>query len=97
MNDNVNNERLALAALICGVLSFFILPGLLGGIAIGIGIVVRGRSERETRTRQNANFGILFGSLGILLWVFSVAALNQMGIDVNQLLQGATGQSQSAF
>jgi hypothetical protein len=97
MNDDTNNRRLAIAALICGVLSFFLMPGLFGGLAIAFGIIVRDKSENGTRIRQNANFGILFGSLGILLWIFSIIALNQLGIDMNQLVQGATGESTSAF
>lgn len=95
MNDNAKNDNLALAALICGIVSIFILPIALGSAAVIFGFIARSRAEKGTRTYQNANLGILFGALGLLLWVFALLAAGYLGIDMGTLLGSGTAGSQS--
>ena len=95
-NTNSNNEKLGVAALVCGVVSIFIFPLAFGGAAIVFGIMVQDRAEKDTRAYQNARLGIVFGIIGIVFWLVSLATMNLIGFDLNSML-GLSPQEQSAF
>lgn len=95
-NDtNANNEKLALASLICGLVSIFIFPLAFGSAGIIFGIMVQDRVEKDSRAYQNARFGIIFGIIGLVFWVISLVMMNYVGFDANSFL--GQSQPQSAF
>ena len=95
-NTNSNNEKLAIAALVCGITSIFIFPLAFGSAGIIFGIMVQDRVEQDSRAYQNARLGIVLGIIGIALWVGTLAMMNFTGLDVNAFLGGQAPQ-QSAF
>jgi len=95
-NTNSNNDKLAVAALVCGVVSIFIFPLAFGGAAIVFGIMVQDRVSKDSRAYQNARLGIVFGIIGIVFWLVSLAALNLIGFNPSSMF-GLSPQAQSAF
>jgi hypothetical protein len=99
MNENETNstnEKLAIAALVCGITSIFIFPLAFGSAGIIFGIMVQDRVEKDSRAYQNARLGIVLGIVGLVLWVSTLAMMNLTGLDVNSFL-GGQSQPQSAF
>ena len=93
--DN-NDDKLATAALVCGLVSIFIFPLAFGAAAIIFGLIVQDRVEdQEVKAYQTARLGIIFGVIGIVFWIVSLFALNYIGIDMNSLM--GTQEPQSAF
>lgn len=96
-NDNI--DKLAVAALVCGLTSIFIFPLAFGSAGIIFGLIVQdrlGKDARDSREYQNARLGIIFGIIGLVFWVVTLFAMNYLGFDANSLL-GGTQQAQSAF
>ena len=91
-----NEDKLALASLVCGITSIFIFPLAFGTAAIIFGLITQDRVERDSREWQNARLGIIFGIIGLVLWVVALAAYNYIGFDMNSL-GGGTSQQPSAF
>lgn len=92
---NTSSEKLALAALICGITSIFIFPLAFGSAGIIFGILVQDRVEKDSRAYQNARLGILFGIIGLALWVFTLATMNYLNVDLNSFF--GTPQKPPAF
>ena len=53
------------------------------------GILVQDRVEKDSRAYQNARLGIVFGIIGLSLWVFTLLTMNYLNIDVNSLFGGS--------
>lgn len=64
--NNGNNSSSSIASLICGIVSFFILPFIFGIASIILGII--GISKHEEKTSYSV-IGIIFGIIGVL-WAF---------------------------
>ena len=86
---NTSSEKLAVAALVCGITSIFIFPLAFGSAGIIFGILVQDRVEKDSRAYQNARLGIVFGIIGLSLWVFTLLTMNYLNIDVNSLFGGS--------
>ena len=95
-NTNSNNEKLSIAALVCGLTSIFIFPLAFGAAGIIFGLMVQDRVEKDTREYQNARLGIVFGILGLVFWIVSLVTLNYLGFDANSFF-GGSAQPQSAI
>ena len=92
----VNIDRLANVSLVCGIVSIFIFPMAFGGAAIIMGILVMERVEtKDCRAYSNARLGIIFGIIGLALWLLMLAALNFAGFDMNSLVN-LSGESTQA-
>lgn len=94
-NNGQRNESVALASFICGIVSLFIFPLAFGGAAIIFGLLVQGRLDEDSRALQNARLGIIFGIVGLVLWIASMAAMGLIGVDAGSFF-GAP-QEQPAF
>ncbi len=95
-NTNANNDKLALAALVCGLTSIFIFPLAFGSAAIIFGVMVQDRVDRDSREYENARLGIIFGIIGLVFWIVTLFAMNYLGFDANTFFS-ESGQPQSAF
>ena len=95
-NTNSSNEKLALAAFICGLISIFIFPLAFGSAGIIFGIMAQDRVEKDSRAYQNARLGIIFGIIGIAFWIITLLAFNYLNADMTSLL-GGSAQQPSAF
>lgn len=95
-NESRNNERLALAAFVCGIVSIFIFPLAFGSAGIIFGIMAQDRVERDTRAYQYARMGILLGIVGLALWVLALFMANYLSFDMNSFF-GGTAPQPSAF
>lgn len=92
-----NVDSLSVAALICGLVSIFIFPLLFGITGIGLGLWVMGNVEdKGSRAYANGRIGVIAGTVGLVLWVLTLAAMGILGFDANSLL-GAGDQPHSAF
>ncbi|MBE6470843.1 MAG: DUF4190 domain-containing protein [Coriobacteriaceae bacterium] len=96
MEDNGNNEKLAIAALVCGITSIFIFPLAFGAAGIIFGLMAQDRADKESRAYQNAHLGIVFGIIGLVFWIVTLFAMNYLGFDANSLISGGS-QGESAF
>ena len=63
---NGNNNSSSIASLICGIVSFFVLPFIFGLMGIILGIIGISRQEEK---KVCSIAGIIFGIIGVL-WSF---------------------------
>ena len=73
------SNGLAIGALVCGILAFlggiFVLPAILGLVAIVLGFIARGKVKRGEATGQGmALAGIILGALSIIIAIAVVLA-----------------------
>lgn len=64
--NNGNNSSSSIASLVCGIVSFFILPFIFGIISVILGIIGVSRQEEK---KNCAIAGIILGIIGVL-WAF---------------------------
>ena len=65
----VPGKGFAIAALVMGILSFFIVPLLFGGLGIVFGALAKNKGYRGGM----ATAGIVCGIIGIALWIIMIA------------------------
>ena len=91
------NERAALIAMICGLVSIFIFPILFGTLGIVLGYTVMSRiDDKESHAYSTARIGLIAGVVGLALWVVTLASMGFLGIDQG-VLAGNPGETPSAF
>lgn len=71
MNDG-NNNATSIASLICGIVSFFILPFIFGLVGVILGIIGISRQEEK---KGCAIAGIILGIISVLYAFFVSGAL----------------------
>lgn len=63
---NNGNNSCSIASLVCGIVSFFILPFIFGVTSVILGIIGISRQEEK---KSYAIIGIILGIIGVL-WAF---------------------------
>lgn len=63
---NNENNSMSIASLICGIVSFFILPFIFGIASIILGIIAISKGEEK---KTYAVIGIILGIIGVV-WAF---------------------------
>lgn len=63
---NNNNNSTSIASLVCGIVSFFILPFIFGIASVILGIIAISRQEEK---KTYGVIGIVLGIIGVL-WAF---------------------------
>lgn len=67
--NNTNNSSVALAGFICSIVGLFILPLLLGIIALVLGIIGRNQDNISKKSKNQATTAIVLGIID-MLWNF---------------------------
>lgn len=92
MKENI--EGLAVAAMVCGLVSILVFPLLFGVVGIGLGLwVTNNLEDKESRAYSNARIGIIAGIVGLALWIITLALMGMLGIDTSALLGSPQGPS----
>lgn len=66
-SNNTNNSSIALAGFICSIVGMFILPVVLGIIALILGIIGRNQDNISEKSRKQATTAIVLGIIDIIL------------------------------
>lgn len=66
--NNTNNNSCSIASIICGIVSFFILPFIFGIVSVILGIIGIARQEDK---KTYAVIGIILGVISVLYSYFA--------------------------
>jgi uncharacterized membrane protein len=69
-------DGMAVASLVLGIVSIILVPVISGILAVVFGHVSNGTARREgRRSSQQANWGLILGYLGLVLWVIVIVVI----------------------
>lgn len=71
-----DNNGLAIAALVCGVVGLFLFQVVLGPLAVIFGGIGLNRANRGARRRGMALAGIILGVIDIILFIIGLVAIS---------------------